>query len=111
MAAKKAARKRPTAKVVEQVIADRPGAKVVELPTVKQVEANPGARGYDETGRVRPADARAAFLVVPPAAAEALAETEESETGAAESQTPDASGPETAGDSTPSAVSGATEED
>lgn len=44
--------------------------KVITDPTPAQVRANPGARGYDENGHTVPADARAAYLVVPPSAAD-----------------------------------------
>jgi hypothetical protein len=52
--------------VSEAVLAAaRKRGKVVMHPTARDVEANPGARGYDQHGLPRPADARAVFLVVP----------------------------------------------
>lgn len=60
----KAATERP--EVSESVLAEaRKRGKVVMHPTARTVKANPGARGYDENGLPRPADARAVFLVVP----------------------------------------------
>lgn len=53
-------------KVDAKVLAEaRKRGKVITHPSAADVEENPGARGYDEHGMPRPADARAAFLVLP----------------------------------------------
>lgn len=63
-----AAAKSTRPEVSESVLAEAgKRGKVVMHPSAKDVEANPGARGYDENGMPRPADARAAYLVVPKA--------------------------------------------
>lgn len=115
-------RPKPDQKVIADVRerAENAGRKVIVHPTPAQIKANPGARGYDEKGNLKPADARAVFIVVPPDPAAEVADQEEepqapaptapTETGAA-AQTPAASGPEPAGESTPAAGSGATGKD
>lgn len=50
----------------EEALAEaRKRGKVVIHPSEADVTDNPGARGYDQHGMPRPADARAVFLVVP----------------------------------------------
>lgn len=64
-AAKTAARK-PAKKASVSVLTDAAKrGKVIDQPTEADVAANPNARGYNEHGEPRPADARASFLVVP----------------------------------------------
>jgi hypothetical protein len=55
-------RPKPNADVLK---AARKLGKVIMHPSPADVEANPNARGYDELGRLRPADARAVYLVAP----------------------------------------------
>lgn len=60
----KAADQRPEVSEAVQAEARKRG-KIVMHPSKADVKANPGARGYDQNGLPRPADARAVFLVVP----------------------------------------------
>lgn len=72
-------RPKPTADVLK---AARALGKVIVHPSTDDVAANPNARGYDVHGMLRPADARAAYLVVPKDV-EAYAEPSATERGTA----------------------------